>query len=94
MTQIDSTIIFPRISKKAWLRFSETPRSKDRDATFYLRGPWAYRMRSEASQNLEGGLGDANLCSSIETDITGKIYIEIYTSIKNQEKPVLTPRLL
>ena len=27
--------------------------SKDRDTTFYLRGPWVYRVRSEASQNLE-----------------------------------------
>ena len=46
--------------------------SKDRDTNLYLRGPWAYRVRSEARENLEGGLGDANLCSSIQTDITGK----------------------
>ena len=48
------------------------PLAKDRDTNFYLRGPWAYRVRSEEGQNLEGGLGDANLCSSIQTDITGK----------------------
>ena len=46
--------------------------SKDRDTNFYLRGPWAYRMRSEEGQNLEGGLGLANLCSPIQTYITGK----------------------
>ena len=30
---------------------------KDRDTTFYLRGPWANWMTREASQNLEGSLG-------------------------------------
>ena len=40
-------------------------------------------MRSEASQNFEGGLGDANLRSSIQTDITGK---SMYTSLKNKKK--------
>ena len=30
---------------------------KDRDTIFYLRGPWANRVRSKARQNLAGGLG-------------------------------------
>ena len=34
-----------------WLRY------KDRDTTFYLRGPRANWVTSEASQNLEGSLG-------------------------------------
>ena len=38
---------------------SEMPlgRTQDRDTTFYLRGPCANRVTSEASQNFEGSLG-------------------------------------
>ena len=51
---------------------SHSNQLKDRDTTFYLRGLWARRVRSEASQNIEGGLGDANLCSLMQIGVTGK----------------------
>ena len=72
-----------------------SPTNKDRDTNFYLRGPWAYRARSEASQNFEGGLGDANLCSSIQTDITDyrQIYVEMYTSLKTK-KNLIYPKTI
>ena len=28
--------------------------SKDRDTSFYMRGPWANRVKSKANQDLEG----------------------------------------
>ena len=31
--------------------------AKDRDTIFHMRGPWANRVTSKASQDLEGGLG-------------------------------------
>ena len=60
-------------SSRTQFMFMYGKKSKDRDTTFYSRGPWANRVRIKASQNLEGGLRDADLFSSIQIGVTGNL---------------------